>query len=140
MADQLLWKRLVGSVADGIAGQDSVREFDHQLDDGAMIREITMEVALTGAEPDESCEVEITEVPAFIGGTNGIDFFIRSLSVGMPATGAGPPDSGDIIRGRSWKFAAGQVTVAATKNLFVNVSKTTDGNARFTIDIGYEAD
>jgi len=116
-----------------------VREFDHQLDDGAMIREITMEVAVTGAEPDESAEIELTEVPAFIGSTNDIDFFIRSMRVGMPATGA-TPNSGDLIRSKTWKFARGQVTIAATKNLFVNVSKTADGVASFRIDIGYESD
>jgi len=58
----------------------------------------------------------------------------------MPATGAGPPDSGDIILSRTWKFARGQVMVRPTKNLYVNVVKTLDGTCSFRIDIGYETD
>lgn len=138
MANELLWKRLAGQINDGDGSEDSHTEFDHHLDDGAFIREITMEVRITGAEPDESGEVEITEVPAFIGSTNDTDFFIRSLTAGMPATGAGPPDSGDLIRNKTWKFARGQVHLKASKKYYVNVAKTLDGNTSYRIDIGYE--
>jgi len=139
MADELLWTRLAGSVADGQTGSDNDAEFKHGLDDGAMIREITMEVRMTGAEPDESGEVEVSKHPSFIGGTDQFTGFIRSLTAGVPATGA-TPNSGDTIRNKTWKFAFGQVPVKFQEKLHVSVSKTTDGVCSYRIDIGFEED
>lgn len=139
MANGLLWKRLTGSIADGAGSEDSHTEFDHHLDDGALIREISIDIQQGNAEPDESAEVEITEVPAFIGATNDTDFFIRSLRLDMTATGA-VPNSGGATKSRTWKFGRGQVKINASKKLYVNVSKSTDGSMSYRIDIGYEED
>lgn len=139
MADRLLWKNLAGSVAGGVTSSDSDSEFDHDLDDGAQIREISMDVATGGAAPDESISVEIGEVPTFISSTNNTDFFFRQLRAEMFATGATPTDGG-IVKERTWKFARGQVIVDASKKLYVNVTKTTGGTGNYRISIGYEAD
>jgi len=138
MADRLLWKSLAGSIADGVTASNSDTEFDHDLDEGAWIREISMDLALGGAGPDESLTVEIGETPTLISGTNNIDFFYRLLRMEMPATGATPNDGG-IARSRTWKFARGQVKVDASKKLYTNVSKTTGGAGNYRIQIGYEA-
>jgi len=137
MADELLWTRLAGGVNDPSTGEDSVAEFKHGLDDGASIREITMEGAITGAEPDESAEFSLSKHPAFIGGTDQFTGFIRSMRVGMPATGANP-NSGDLIRTKTWKFAFGQVMIKHQEKLHLSVSKSADGNASFRVDIGFE--
>jgi len=137
MADELLWTRLAGSVNDPSTGADSVAEFKHGLDDGATIREITMEVAITGAEPDESADFSLSKHPAFIGGTDQFTGFIRGMRIGMPATGA-TPNTGDLIRTKTWKFAFGQVMVKHQEKLHMSVSKTTGGNASFRCDIGFE--
>jgi len=139
MAEGLLWERLAGSVSDGTTKSDSDSKFSHDLDDPAHIREISMDISMGGAAPDENLEVELTESPATIGGTDLSPFFIRSLRVEMPATGASPVDGGISVR-KTWKFARGQVMIRPNKELYVNVNKTTGGSGSYRIDIGYEED
>jgi len=139
MAHGLLWKNLAGSVADGVTASNSDTEFDHDLDDGAGIREITIEVALGGAGPDNNGEVELTEVPSRIGNTNNTDFWKFGVRIEMPATGATPVDGG-LVRTRTKKYARGQLVIRESKKLYVNVSKTTGGICSYRIEIGYEPD